>query len=88
MVDGMEKYAAWLEGFCREVADSQPEKIGVVCLYPDGSAFTAYYGEVWHGDKANMAYNIQVDAMMDVVRTNAKLIVDEAEEQEEGCDEE
>lgn len=88
MVDGMEKYAAWLEGLCREVADSQPEKIGVVCLYPDGSALTAYYGEVWHSDKANMAYNIQVDAMMDVVRTNAKLIIDSAEEQEEGCDEE
>ena len=82
MVDNMEKYAAWLEGFCREVAESQPDKIGVVCLYPDGSAMTAYYGDVFHSDKANMAYQMQVDATMDVVRTNAKLIVSEAEEQD------
>ena len=82
MVDNMEKYAAWLEGFCREVAETQPQKIGVVCLYPDGAALTAYYGDVFHGDKANMAYQMRVDAMMDVVRTNAKLIVSEAEEQD------
>ena len=82
MVDKMEKYADWLEGFCREVAESQPEKIGVVCLYPDGAALTAYYGNVFHGDKANMAYQMQVDATMDVVRTNAKLILEAAEDQD------
>ena len=82
MVDNMEKYAAWLEGFCREVAETQPEKIGVVCLYPDGSAMTAYYGDVFHSDKANMAYQMQLDATLMSVMANAKQIVAAAEEQD------
>lgn len=87
MVNGMEKYAEWLEGFCREVAETQPDKIGVVCLYSDGASLTAYYGNALHGDKALMAHHISLDATMDVVRTNAKLIVDEAQEQDEESEE-
>lgn len=82
-MEGMEKYAEWLEGFCREVVERQPEKIGVCLLNEDGTALTGYCGEVFPVDKSAMAHHIQSDALMDMVLANAKLIVEAAEEQED-----
>ena len=83
MMEGMEKYAEWLEGFCREVVNHQPEKIGVVLLNSDGTALTGYWGGALAVDKAAMANHIQMDAMLDTVMANAKDVVAAAEEQEE-----
>lgn len=80
-MEGMEKYAEWLEGFCREVVEQQPEKIGVVCMNPDGTVLTGYYGGAGYNDKALMAFHVQLDATLESVMANAKRIVEEAEKQ-------
>lgn len=65
----------------------KPEKIGFVMMLPDGSAATAYWGEVSHMDKMSMANNLSIDGMWDVVLANADQIVAAAEEMEEEDDE-
>ena len=82
MMEGFGKYAAWLEGFCREVIERNTAKIGVCMLNEDGTALTGYCGEPFPVDKSAMAHHIQSDALMDMVLANAKLIVEAAEEQE------
>ena len=71
-------YAKWLEGFCRQVVEMKPERIGV-CVLSESTVLTAYYGEMCPEDKAVMAYHIQSDAIMDTVMANAKRIVEAAE---------
>ena len=82
-MDGMEKYAEFLEGFCSEVVEHQPEKIGVVCMLPSGSVLTGYYGDAGYNDKALMGFHMQLDATLESVMANAKRIVQAAEEQED-----
>ena len=82
-MEGMEKYAEFLEGFCREVVDHQPEKIGVVCMLPNESVLTGYFGDCSMSDKALMGYHMQLDATLMSVMANAKQIVAAAEEQED-----
>lgn len=82
-MEGIEKYAEWLEGFCREVVEQQPEKIGVVCMNKDGTVLTGYYGDAGYNDKALMGFHVQLDATLESVMANAKRIVAAAEEQEE-----
>lgn len=87
-MEGMEKYAEFLEGFCREVVEHQPEKIGVVCMLNGGSVLTGYYGDVGYNDKALMSFHVQLDATLESVMANAKRIVAAAEEQAEEQEEE
>ena len=82
MVNNIEKYAEFLEGFCREVVDHQPVTIGVACMNPDGTVLTGYYGEAGHNEKALMGYHMQLDATLMSVMANAKQIVAAAEEQD------
>ena len=82
MVNNLEKYAEWLEGLCREVAESQPHKIGVVCMLPNEAVLTGYYGDCSMSDKALMGYHMQLDATLMSVMANAKQIVAAAEEQD------
>lgn len=82
-MESMEKYAEFLEGFCREVVEHQPEKIGVVCMLDGGSVLTGYYGDASYNDKALMGYHMQLDATIMSVMANAKQIVAAAEEQED-----
>ena len=82
MMEGIGKYADFLEGFCREVVDHQPEKIGVACMLPGGAVLTGYFGDASYNDKALMGYHMQLDATLMSVMANAKNIVAAAEEQE------
>lgn len=79
-------YAEFLEEFCGNVMQLQPEKIGVSAILPDGSVLTGYYGECTHQDKAMMGYHMTTDAMMDTIQANAKRIVEAANEDEEGAE--
>lgn len=73
-------YAEWLEEFIKNIMELKPTKIGVCAVLPDGSTMTSYFGDVFHMDKAMMAYNMNLDAIWDVTTANAKEIVQTAEE--------
>ena len=79
-------YAKFLEEFCENVMELQPDKIGVCAILPDGSVLTGYHGSCTHQDKAMMGYHFHTDAMMDTIKANAKEIVEAANSDEEGED--
>lgn len=74
-------YAEWLEEFIQAIMEMKPTKMGVCCVLPDGSTMNSYFGDVFHTDKAMMAYNMQMDAIWDVTTANAKEILAAADEQ-------
>lgn len=76
-------YASWLEGLIEAILEHQPEKIGVCFLNGDETVLTGYYGDCCPEDKAVLAYHIQTDAMLDVMKANAREIIQAAEEQED-----
>ena len=76
-------YAEFLEMLCKNIMELKPEKIAVVAMMPDGSAFTSSYGDCGPYDLALMGIHMQADAMMDIVTANAKDIVAAAEEGDE-----
>lgn len=65
------------------IAELKPVKMAVVGMMPDGRAFTAQYGDCDPYELALMAFHIQTDAIMDIVKANAGEIVRAAEEQED-----
>lgn len=73
-------YAEFLEDFIKSLVELQAEKIGVSAILQDGNVLTGYY-ECDHQDKALMGYHMTSDAMMDVVRANARQIIAAAEEE-------
>lgn len=74
-------YAAWLEGFIRAVMELRPTNIGIVMLLEDGRVSTAYFGgDCTHNCKAIMGYQMYIDSLMDVVKANAKQILEAAGE--------
>ena len=78
-------YAEFLETLVRGVVENRPEKIAVVGVMPDGEVFTgAYgsYGDCGPYDLMQMASHLIADAVLDIVKANAKDIVRAAEEQE------
>lgn len=77
-------YAAFLEMVCKSVMELKPEKIAISALMPDGTAFTAAYGDCGPYDLAMLAFHMQADAIMEIVKANAREIVDAAEQ--EGAD--
>lgn len=76
-------YAEFLEMLCKNIMELKPEKIAVVALMPDGSAFTSSYGDCGPYDLAMMGIHMQADAMMEIVTANAKDIVAAAQEGDE-----
>lgn len=76
-------YAEFLEMLCKNIVGMQPDKIAVVAMMPDGSAFTSTYGDCGPYDLALMGIHMQADAMMEIVTANAKDIVAAAEEGDE-----
>lgn len=79
-------YAEWLEDLIKSIMELKPEKIGVCCLLPDGGTLTSYFGDMYHTDKAIMGYTISLDATMDVVTANARVILEAADEPDEEQD--
>lgn len=75
-------YAEFLEMLIGNIAELKPVKMAVVGMLPDGRAFTAQYGECDPYELALMAFHIQTDAIMDIVKANAGEIIRAAQEQE------
>lgn len=82
MDERMMPYAQFLEDFVQCLVENQPKKVFLGAILPDGNVLTGYFGANPQ-DKAIMAHNINMDAVMDTVYANAKTIVQAAEEQED-----
>lgn len=80
-------YAEFLEMLCRSIMEHKPDKIGVTAILPDGSVFTAAYGDCGPYDLAMMGIHMIADAMMDIVKANAKDILEAAAQEGEDTDE-
>ena len=74
-------YAQWLEDAIRVLTEHEVKSIGLVALIDSDEILTAYY-HAGLAEKSLMATHINVDAMMDAVLANAKLIVATAENDE------
>lgn len=77
------EYAQFLEMLIQNIMEHKPDKIAVMATMPDGMAFTAIYGDCGPYDLAQMAFHLQADAMMEIVKRNARDILAAAEEEEE-----
>lgn len=75
------KYAEFLESLCRGVLEYKPKKIAVIALMEDGTAMTCTYGDCGPYDLMTMAGHIQADAMFEIMKVNAKEILEAAEEE-------
>lgn len=75
-------YASFLEDVIRLIMEQEPVKIAIVTLNPDGSMLTGYYGNCDQQDKALLAHQIYSDSIMDVVKNNARMILEAADEEE------
>lgn len=74
-------YAEFLEMICKNIMELQPDKIAITAMMPNGSAFTAVYGDCGPYDLAMMGFHMQADAMMEIVKANATDIVQAAEQE-------
>lgn len=75
-------YAEWLEETIRLLTEQDVKCIALAAITRDEQVLTAYFDAVM-ADKVVMAAMIQADGMFDMTMTNAKMIVEAAEEQEE-----
>lgn len=82
MIDDITKspYAGFLEDVIKAVMEYSPTKIAFCTLNPDGTTLTGYFGDCDQQDKALLAHYIYVDSIMDVMKANAGMIVEAAEE--------
>lgn len=76
-------YAGFLEEVIEAIMKYQPVKIAICALNPDDTTMTGYYGDCGHMDKAMMAHQIYSDSIMDIVKSNAKMILEAAEDDQE-----
>ena len=76
-------YAGFLEMLCQNVVKHRPEKMAVVMQKKDGTTLTVAYGVLGPFDLLTMASAMLADAMMDIVKANARDIVEAAEEDDE-----
>ena len=79
--NGMAQYGEFLESLVRAVLELKPETILVQAIGKDGN-FTATYGDVGPFDMLRSASHMQADAMVDIVKANARDIL-AAEEEED-----
>lgn len=75
-------FARFMEEAVQAVFEYQPTKICVCARFESGETLTAYYGANAE-DKALFAHNIQSDALLEVVRNNAREIKDAIDRLEE-----
>lgn len=75
-------YAGFLEDVVRAIMEYQPSKIAFCTLNPDGTTLTGYFGDCDQQDKALIAHQIYSDSIMDVVKANARMILESADEEE------
>lgn len=66
-------YGAFLEDSVKHVLKHKPHAIGICGILDDGQTIGAYY-QANASDKLQMAGIIQYDAIIDVIRENAKEI--------------
>lgn len=83
MDERMKPYAGFLENLCKDVAELQPAKIAVVGLLPGGEVYVTVCGDVSPCDMGTMAFRLQIEAVMDVIKANAKEIIEAAQENDE-----
>ena len=76
-------YAKFLEALVKSVVELKPEKIAVTAVMADGAVMTTVYGDCGPFDLMAMAANMQADAMMDIIKANAKSIIEAAEEDDD-----
>ena len=76
-------YAPFLEDLIKVVMEKMPQVIGVVFFDSDGNQYANYYGNPCPSEKALMGYRFTADATFDEVMANARMIVEEAAEEEE-----
>ena len=76
-------YAEWLEETIRKLAENDVKCIALAAVVGTAEVLTAYYNANM-ADKAVMATMIQADGLFDMTLANAKMIVEAAEEQEDG----
>lgn len=74
-------YAPFLEDVIGLMMEQKPTKIAIVTLNPDGSMLTGYFGDCDQQDKALLAHQIYSDSIMDIVRNNAGMILEAADEE-------
>ena len=67
----------------QNIMEHKPDKISVIATMPNGMAFNAIYGDCGPYDLAQMAFHLQADAVMEIVKRNARDILAAAEEEEE-----
>ena len=72
-------YAEWLEGSIRALTEHDVKCIALAARVDDDQVLTAYF-RADLADKAILAAFIQGDAMLDMAMSNARLIVDAAED--------
>lgn len=77
------EYAEFLEMLIQNIMEHKPDKISVIATMPNGMAFNAIYGDCGPYDLAQMAFHLQADAVMEIVKRNARDILAAAEEEEE-----
>lgn len=75
-------YAGWLEETIRLLSRQDVQSIALAAKVNDGEVLTAYF-KADVSDKAVMATFINGDALFEMVKNNARLIVEAAEEQED-----
>lgn len=76
-------YAHWLEQVCESAMEMRPIAMGVCMMDECGAVLTGYYGDLCPQDKALMAFHFNTDAMFEVMKANAKEIVEAAEEEDD-----
>lgn len=76
-------YAPFLEDLIKIVMEKKPHVIGVVFFDSEGNQYSNYYGNPCPSEKALMGYRFTADATFDEVMANARMIVEEAAEEEE-----
>lgn len=77
------EYAEFLEMLIQNIMEHKPDKISVIATMPNGMAFNAIYGDCSPYDLAQMAFHMQADAIMEIVKRNAREILEAAEDEEE-----
>lgn len=77
------EYAVFLEDVIRLIMEKKPQVIGVVFFDSEGNQYSNYYGNPCPSEKALMGYRFTADATFDEVMANARMIVEEAAEEEE-----